>query len=533
MAEARKQSRLNWRTEYTTQAAVQYFRDGFQKVGTDGNLPPNVGVITHNATDVDLATSGLQIKEGTRVTFSGSATDPEGKPLTWEWLYTVDGGAEISFVSGTNMPVAIPEVGFSYGIGTAGQRYRWTLRVDDGEFRRTSTLAVDVVANVAPTANAGHDQNVFLPGNATTVIVNLDASRSDDVDGTLAAYRWSGMPDPPDIASPAVALGKGTHVFSLEVVDDRGATATDSVTITVSPPAAIQFGDVPYFGDFNNYIPLTSSRWEVASDAGNDRLYLNASTFSPINGDRLGEYALINDRSYGDLTITFQARTAEDLESNSAADYAIVFGYIDDNNYSYVLMNSNASSTGLEKVIDGHKTTVFHPNLVTIPDMAYHNVQLSRTGTTVTVLLDGVEVISATDPDLALGGLIGVGAFNDSVYFDNISAMGTPRIAGDMDLDGNRDFDDVNTFVIAFRDPAVYESIYSVPPTLNGDYDNDRDVDVDDLVAFSNSFRGSADYPAVVDSLATLIDDDDGDGDVDFDDIPFLRSPWSDLLGPD
>jgi len=42
MAEARKQSRLNWRTEYTTQAAVQYFRDGFQKVGASS--PDNIGV---------------------------------------------------------------------------------------------------------------------------------------------------------------------------------------------------------------------------------------------------------------------------------------------------------------------------------------------------------------------------------------------------------------------------------------------------------------------------------------------------------
>jgi hypothetical protein len=67
------------------------------------------------------------------------------------------------------------------------------------------------------------------------VRVPLDGSASGDADGTVSAYSWSGTPKPDNVVSPAVTLSEGSHVFSLIVTDDKGATSPpSSVTITVA-----------------------------------------------------------------------------------------------------------------------------------------------------------------------------------------------------------------------------------------------------------------------------------------------------------
>jgi len=61
----------------------------------------------------------LQVLEGTVVQYSGSASDPNGDPLTWQWLYTVDGGAEVVFQSGNG---AVPAISFTYRSGMEAAR---------------------------------------------------------------------------------------------------------------------------------------------------------------------------------------------------------------------------------------------------------------------------------------------------------------------------------------------------------------------------------------------------------------------------
>ena len=55
---------------------------------------------------------------------------------------------------------------------------------------------------------------------------------------------------------------------------------------------------------------------------------------------------------------------------------------------------------------------------------------------------------------------------------------------GDMDLDGDVDFDDIDDFVQGLGDAAAYEAIYNVPPDRNGDTDGDFDLDFDDIPGF-------------------------------------------------
>ena len=98
--------------------------------------------------------------------------------------------------------------------------------------------------NIRPTAHAGPDQDFTLPVGQATIDVVLDGTASNDPDGTVVSYVWTGTPDPDDASTTAVTLPVGTHIFTLVVTDNDGAQSDpDTVTITIgetpnNPPVA-------------------------------------------------------------------------------------------------------------------------------------------------------------------------------------------------------------------------------------------------------------------------------------------------------
>jgi len=94
--------------------------------------------------------------------------------------------------------------------------------------------------NVAPTANAGFDTTV-----GSDVNVVLTGSGSDS-DGTITSYNWLQIGGPTSLTlsgeftasmsftSPSVSVDN-TYTFQLTVTDDGGATAADTVIVTVTP----------------------------------------------------------------------------------------------------------------------------------------------------------------------------------------------------------------------------------------------------------------------------------------------------------
>jgi hypothetical protein len=108
----------------------------------------------------------------------------------------------------------------------------------------TGNAAPTLPTNIAPTANAGSDQTVN-----EQVLVHLSGSGSDS-DGTISTYNWTQTAGPAvkihssdtaDISFDGPAAAKQIVLtFQLAVTDNAGATATDSVDITVlSNPTSI------------------------------------------------------------------------------------------------------------------------------------------------------------------------------------------------------------------------------------------------------------------------------------------------------
>jgi hypothetical protein len=127
---------------------------------------------------------------GTTVQYSGSATDFDGDPVNWQWIYTVNGGPEVVVQSGSN---TVPTITFNYPTSTVGSNYVWILRAQDGGMTVQSTLAVSIVsAPVAATglvfeAESGVITNPFLITNGYI----YQATKTGVTNGGRASYSFS------------------------------------------------------------------------------------------------------------------------------------------------------------------------------------------------------------------------------------------------------------------------------------------------------------------------------------------------------
>jgi hypothetical protein len=91
----------------------------------------------------------------------------------------------------------------------------------------------DESGNQPPLANAGPDQTVAADSGGSAT-VTLDGSASLDPDGSIVSYSWVTGATTLTGPNPSHDFPVGTHVVTLTVTDNGGASATDTVTITVS-----------------------------------------------------------------------------------------------------------------------------------------------------------------------------------------------------------------------------------------------------------------------------------------------------------
>jgi hypothetical protein len=93
--------------------------------------------------------------------------------------------------------------------------------------------------NALPLANAGADRSIPISWN---YFPTLNATLSSDPDGYIAAFKWTKVSGPASCVfsnanagqTKASGLVAGTYVFRVTVTDNKGATDTVDVTVSMT-----------------------------------------------------------------------------------------------------------------------------------------------------------------------------------------------------------------------------------------------------------------------------------------------------------
>ena len=154
----------------------------------------NITVKNVNQTPVADAGDDQMVQEGSPVTLHGGESfDPDGDPLTHDWLQTA--GPEVSLSD----PAAAEPTFTAPVVGGPGETLAFTVTVSDGVAAATDEVRVLVSnLNQVPLADAGPDQTL---GEETAV--TLDGTASSDPDAEALGYAWTQVGGPPVALSDA------------------------------------------------------------------------------------------------------------------------------------------------------------------------------------------------------------------------------------------------------------------------------------------------------------------------------------------
>jgi ribosomal protein L14 len=196
-------------------------------VGASSNQPPTANAGANQTIQLPASTA----------TLTGTGSDADGTVSSYSWTQA-SGPATSTIANPSAASTAIS--GLVQGI------YVYRLSVTDNAGAvSTATVQVTVnaaaAANAAPVANAGTDITITQPANSTT----LNGSSSVDPDGSITNYAWTKISGPAQYSIANTSLPStvvnnlvpGTYSFRLKVTDNGGATASDTVVVTVNAAA--------------------------------------------------------------------------------------------------------------------------------------------------------------------------------------------------------------------------------------------------------------------------------------------------------
>ena len=173
----------------------------------------------------DVTATDLDGSGDAEVALDGSASfDPDGSIVSYEWWF-----GDLLIATVASPTVTMPVGSWELVLGVTDDR-----GATDSDI---VIVTVDEVANESPTASAGPDQTVEDADDSGSETVTLDGSGSSDPDGFIGSHEWreGGVVIGTGV-SPSISFGVGVHTVELTVTDDDGATATDTVQITVEEP---------------------------------------------------------------------------------------------------------------------------------------------------------------------------------------------------------------------------------------------------------------------------------------------------------
>lgn len=186
-------------------------------------------------------------------------------------------------------------------------------------------------------------------------------------------------------------------------------------------------------GNASRWKPWTPKRWEVVKlKDGNHVYFLNTSDFDNIGERGLGEASLIDPKveKYVDFTLRCRMLIMEDFPANAWPDANLAFNYQDKTNYYRADINAGVDALVNDMLVnvDLQWQDLCKETLPAVKVREWVELEIERKGKKLFYRIDGKELCAGED-DTFSGGLVGVGAFNDSAQFDDF-VMEIPEVAG-------------------------------------------------------------------------------------------------------
>lgn len=247
------------------------------------------------------------------------------------WVWNPSTGQLVTFDDDRSVKV---KGAYVRSLGLAGL-FSWEIDADNGDILNAmhEGLAGGTPVNRAPVANAGPDMTVIGPTS-----INMDGSRSSDLDGTIVSYQWeqvAGIPVSLTGANTSKVTFSVSEVpkvekltFNLKVTDNDGATGTDVVVVTVQPKDAKPGNSAPVA---RVSAPDRVKAGEVvvvdasgSTDADNDPLTYHWDIPSGLKVDIDGARVSFIASEYNQDTSLLFTVSVSDLKASSLASVTIV-----------------------------------------------------------------------------------------------------------------------------------------------------------------------------------------------------------------
>lgn len=282
------------------------------------------------------------------ITLNGStSSDPEGPIPVYEWT-KIAGPDTYHLTNPSNA---------SCGVNNLIQgHYLFRLQVTDKEGLSdddTVQVIVNAAANRSPVANAGNDTTGYAPN----AVIYLIGTASYDPDGTLQSFFWTrisgrgGMTilnSTSDRASVS-GLQEGLHIFQLTIKDNKGATASDQVSVSI----------------------VKAPNKRPVANAGTDTTISLPSTSGMLNGTQSydPDGALVKF-TWKQLTGPATSRIEQDTSVITAIKYLQPGEYI----YELTVTDNNASTHRDSIVVTVVNNFRYQEQLSSFPNPAINNI---------------------------------------------------------------------------------------------------------------------------------------------------------------
>jgi len=342
------------------------------------------------------------VDEGQALTFTVSATDPDGDVLTYS-ASPLPPGASLNGTTGV----------FTWTPGfTQAGSYPVTFTVSDGSLTDSEMITIEVTnVNRAPVANAGLDQTVQVG-----TVVSFDGSASSDPDGDALTYNW-------DFGDGGTAAGqKVTHTYTgvntytvTLTVSDGSLSSADSLEVIVTPKS---FSD-----NFNrpNSTSLGKDWSEVKGDLRIASQELRNLAFPMVHLAVVPALSGLTQEAEADFLSTLHLGKPQ---------FGVVVRYQDSLNY-YVMYRQTGPRAAdnqlrIARVRNGTEQ-ILKSKTVSKPGLnRFFRLGASVSGSTLKLKLDGVDQLTVEDgayPRGAAGIFVNRGSLPLDHRADNFSAQ--------------------------------------------------------------------------------------------------------------